>query len=189
MLHVSGLLLTGDTLDVFVCHLPSRSGGAKESESYRLYAAHILRMEVDSIMSIRSLPQVIIMGDFNDYPTNQSILKILKAEAPPVKTNDLALKLYHLLARKAKSKDFGSYKYRGEWGLLDHLIVSGTLLNQSNHFFTSEEKANVCLLPFLLKDDEKYGDKEPFRTYKGMKYQGGISDHLPIYTDFELILH
>ena len=46
-----------------------------------------------------------------------------------------------------------------------------------------------ALLPFLLKDDEKYGDKEPFRTYKGMKYQGGISDHLPIYTDFELILH
>ena len=204
LLHVSGLLLTGDTLDVFVCHLPSRSGGAKESESYRLYAAHILRMEVDSIMSIRSLPQVIIMGDFNDYPTNQSIQKILEAEAPPVTTNNLAsttgstnfstvapssLKLYHLLARKAKSKDFGSYKYRGEWGLLDHLIVSGTLLNQSNHFFTSEEKANVCLLPFFTKDDEKYGDKEPFRTYKGMKYQGGISDHLPIYTDFELILH
>ena len=161
-------------------------------------------MEVDSIMNIRSLPQVIIMGDFNDYPTNQSIQKILEAEAPPVMPNDLAsttgstnfstvapssLRLYHLLARKAKSKDFGSYKYRGEWGLLDHLIVSGTLLNQSNHFFTSEEKANVCLLPFLLKDDEKYGDKEPFRTYKGMKYQGGISDHLPIYTDFELILH
>lgn len=72
---------------------------------------------------------------------------------------------------------------------LDHLIVSGALLNQSSHFFTSEEKANVCLLPFLLKDDEKYGDKEPFRTYKGMKYQGGISDHLPIYTDFELILY
>lgn len=35
----------------------------------------------------------------------------------------------------------------------------------------------------------KYGDKEPFRTYKGMKYQGGISDHLPIYTDFELIVY
>ena len=204
LLHVSGLLLAGDTLDVFVCHFPSRSGGAKESEPYRLYVAHILRTEVDSIMNIRSHPQAIIMGDFNDYPTNQSILKILKAEAPPVKTNDLAsttdsanastvtpssLKLYHLLARKAKSKNFGSYKFRGEWGLLDHLIVSGTLLNQSNHFFTSEEKANVCLLPFLLKDDEKYGDKEPFRTYKGMKYQGGISDHLPISTDFELIVY
>ena len=37
--------------------------------------------------------------------------------------------------------------------------------------------------------DKKYGDKEPFRTYKGMKYQGGISDHLPIYVDFNLILY
>ena len=202
LLHVSGLLLTGDTLDVFVCHLPSRSGGAKESEPYRLYAAQILRTEVDHILNIRSHPQVIIMGDFNDYPTNQSIQKVLEAEAPPITTQDPAstlnstnrstivpssLKLYHLLARKAKSKSFGSYKYRGEWGLLDHLIVSGTLLNQSSHFFTSEERANVCLLPFLVKDDEKYGDKEPFRTYKGMKYQGGISDHLPVYADFELI--
>ena len=73
--------------------------------------------------------------------------------------------------------------------MLDHLIGSGALLNQSGKFFTSEEKANVCLLHFLLIEDKKYGGREPFRTYKGMKYQGGISDHLPIYTDFELILY
>lgn len=187
LLHVSGLLLTEDTLDVFVCHLPSRSGGAKESEPYRLHAAQILRTEADSILHKRLHPQVIIMGDFNDYPTNKSIRKVLEAEAPSPALSPL--KLYHLLARKAKSKDFGSYKYQGEWGLLDHLIVSGILLNRSGEFFTSEEKANVCLLPFLLIEDKKYGDKEPFRTYKGMRYQGGVSDHLPIYTDFELILH
>lgn len=189
LLHVSGLLLTGDTLDVMVCHLPSRSGGAKESEPYRLFVAAKLRAEADSILNARRHPQLIIMGDFNDYPTNKSIREVLGAKAPPAtsESQDISpLKLYHLLARKAKSKDFGSYKYQGEWGLLDHLIVSGSLLNQSGCFFTNEEKANVCLLPFLLKEDEKYGDKEPFRTYKGMKYQGGISDHLPIYTDFEL---
>ena len=187
LLHVSGLLLTGDTLDVFVCHLPSRSGGVRESEPYRLHAAQILRTEADSILHKRLHPQVIIMGDFNDYPTNKSIREVLEAEVPSSTLSPL--KLYHLLARKAKSKDFGSYKYRGEWELLDHLIVSGTLLNRSGEFFTSEEKANVCLLPFLLIEDKKYGDKEPFRTYKGMKYQGGVSDHLPIYTDFELILY
>ena len=86
------------------------------------------------------------MGDFNDYPTNKSIRKVLEAEAPSPALSPL--KFYHLLARKAKSKDFGSYNYQGEWGLLDHLIVSGTLLNRSGEFFTSEEKANVCLLPF-----------------------------------------
>lgn len=189
LLHVSGLLLTGDTLDVMVCHLPSRSGGAKESEPYRLFVAGKLHAEADSILNARRHPQLIIMGDFNDYPTNKSIREVLGAKAPPAvsESQDISpSKLYHLLARKAKSKDFGSYKYQGEWGLLDHLIVSGSLLNRSSCFFTNEEKANVYLLPFLLKEDEKYGDKEPFRTYKGMKYQGGISDHLPIYTDFEL---
>ena len=188
LLHVSGLLLTGDTLDVFVCHLPSRSGGAKESEPYRLHAARILSTEADSILNIRLHPQIIIMGDFNDYPTNKSIQKILEAESPPP-TAPSPLKLYHLLARKAQSKNFGSYKYRGEWGLLDHLIVSGSLLNSANSFSTSENKATVSNLPFLLTEDKKYGDKEPFRTYKGMKYQGGISDHLPIYVDFNLILY
>ena len=219
LLHVNGLLLTGDTLDVFVCHLPSRSGGAKESEPYRLHAAQILRTKVDSVLHTRLHPQVIknlvdvvlmkdtskriiVMGDFNDYPNNKSIRKILEAEAPPIRSDSLdiaihpatspsslsPLKLYHLLARKATSRHFGSYKYHGEWGLLDHLIVSGNLLDASSKFFTGEDKANVARLPFLLTEDKKYGDDEPFRTYKGMKYQGGFSDHLPIYTDFELVL-
>lgn len=187
LLHVSGLLLTGDTLDIFVCHLPSRSGGAKESEPYRLHTARILHKETDSLLHIRRHPQLIIMGDFNDYPSNKSIREILEAGIPPT-TAASPHKLYHLLARKAISRNFGSYKYHGEWGLLDHLIVSGTLLDSSSAFYTDESKANVFQSSFLLTQDLKYGGKEPFRMYKGMKYQGGISDHLPIYTDFELIL-
>lgn len=184
LLHISGLLLTGDTLDVFVCHMPSRSGGAKASEPYRLHAARQIRLQADSILKIRLHPQLIIMGDFNDYPANKVFTEVLHAFPP---TGELSShRLYHLLARKAKDKHFGSYKYKGAWGLLDHLIVSGSLLNNASDFYTDEDKAHVARLPFLLKEDEKYGDDEPFRTYKGMQYQGGISDHLPIYTDFIL---
>lgn len=188
ILHVCGRILTGDTLDVFVCHLPSRSGGASVSEPYRLHAAQRLRTEIDSTMSRRFHPQVIVMGDFNDYPSNKSIQKVLGAKVPSKTSPNYPLKLYHLLASKAKSSQFGSYKYQGEWGLLDHLMVSGTLLDTSSTFFTSEDKAHVARLPFMLKEDEKYGNDEPFRTYKGMVYAGGISDHLPVYTDFTLIL-
>lgn len=186
ILHVCGLLSTGDSLDIFVVHLPSRSGGARESEPYRLSVAKKIRLETDSILTSRHHPQLIIMGDFNDYPENKSIAEVLSATAPP--PHPEALKLYHLLAEKAKAgkHKFGSYKYQGEWGLLDHMIVSGTLLNVSAPFFTSIEKAGVSRLPFLLSDDEKYGGKQPFRTYYGMRYLGGYSDHLPIYTDFEL---
>lgn len=184
ILHVCGRLSTGDSLDVLVVHLPSRSGGAKASESYRLHVAKIIRTTADSLLSVRSYPQLILMGDFNDYPNNKSITEALGALPPPA--HPAPLKLYHLLARQAQNnkRTFGSYKYQGEWGLLDHLIVSGTLLNTSSAFYTNEKKASVARLPFLLSDDDKYGGQQPFRTYSGMKYLGGYSDHLPVYTDF-----
>lgn len=187
ILHVSGLLLTGDTLDVFICHFPSRSGGAKKSEPYRLFTAKQLRTQVDSLLSIRLHPQLILLGDFNDYPPNRSIAEVLNAGAPPAYPSPK--QLYHLLARKASQRNFGSYKYQGEWGLLDHIIVSGTLLNPSTHFYTDEGKANVARLPFLLIEDDKYGDTQPYRTYNGIKYQGGYSDHLPVYADFLMTLN
>ena len=68
ILHVWGKIQTGDTLDVFVCHFPSRYGGEKESEQDRLDAARTLRENCDSIYRIRKFPYLIIMGDFNDTP-------------------------------------------------------------------------------------------------------------------------
>ena len=101
ILHVSGQLLNSDTLDVFVVHFPSRSGGAKASEPYRLAAAQRLKDTTDSLLRIRTHPQIIIMGDFNDYPDNKSIRKILKAGIPPTETDSLDSRmLYHHLARK-----------------------------------------------------------------------------------------
>ena len=130
ILHVSGIILNGDTLDVFVCHFPSRAQGAKRTEPYRLSAARQLKSVTDSLMSCRQHPQIIIMGDFNDSPTDKSICNILKADMPPSFSGNDTIhphRLYHLLARRAKTqKHFGSYKYQGVWGLLDHIIVSGT---------------------------------------------------------------
>ncbi|MCD8182641.1 MAG: endonuclease/exonuclease/phosphatase family protein [Bacteroides sp.] len=195
ILHVSGMLLNKDTLDVFVAHFPSRSGGAKESEPYRLLAARRLKDAADSLSRVRRRPQIVILGDFNDYPDNKSVRKVLKAEAPPLiaatPQSDTIYHpdaLYHLLARKcATRKHYGSYKYQGEWGLLDHIIVSGNLLRKDAPLSTSENKADVYCPAFLLTDDKKYGGQQPFRTYYGMKYQGGYSDHLPVWAEFSLI--
>ncbi|WP_303207245.1 endonuclease/exonuclease/phosphatase family protein [Bacteroides oleiciplenus] len=189
ILHVSGLLLNKDTLDVFVTHFPSRSGGAKESEPYRLLAARQLKIAADSVYIHRHHPQILIMGDFNDYLDNESVEEVMAAKAPPQDKNNLQPQgLYHLLARKAATrKNFGSYKYQGEWGLLDHIIVSGTLLQPTSHLYTNDNKADVFSLPFLLTEDKKYGGKQPFRTFYGMKYQAGYSDHLPVWAEFRLI--
>lgn len=185
ILHVNGLLPTLDTLDIFLCHFPSRSGGAKASEPYRLFIAQKLRNEAAQVINKRLHPKVIIMGDFNDYPTNRSVREILKVLPPSQQPN--SSELYHLLARKVNHRNYGSYKYKGEWGLLDHLIVSGDLLKKDSPFYCKENEADVAFIPFLLEEDNKYGGKQPFRTYLGMKYQGGISDHLPVFVDFKVI--
>ena len=39
ILHATGRLQSGDTLDIFVVHFPSRRGGAKVTEKYRCRAA------------------------------------------------------------------------------------------------------------------------------------------------------
>ncbi|MCR4766032.1 MAG: endonuclease [Bacteroidaceae bacterium] len=192
ILHVTGELPNHSLLDVLVCHLPSRSGGEKESEPYRLLAAGVLRQAVDSIMEVRNKAQVVIMGDFNDYYNNRSVAEVLGAKPVTTLKTDKQ-QLYHLLAAKeAAMKDYGSYRYRGEWDSLDHIIVNGRLLRQKGafHIQPSDDafwvKADVFIADFLLEDDDRYGGKMPFRTYSGMKYKGGYSDHLPIYADFIL---
>lgn len=102
ILHVSGLLLNRDTLDVLVAHFPSRSGGARESEPYRLLAARKVKHAIDSLYTIRRHPQIVLLGDFNDYPENKSVKEVLEAAAPSTLQDSLRpQKLYHLLAGKA----------------------------------------------------------------------------------------
>lgn len=181
ILFVKGILPTEDTLYVFVCHFPSRLGGELESEERRLYVASVLRSKVDSIFSVNAAPNMLIMGDFNDYPTNNSMLKVLMAHPPEKEISEQ--KLYNLMFPLHLSGK-GSHKHEGEWGALDQIIVSGNLLNPLNKIFALPEDARVFDADFLLENDEKFLGKQPFRTYKGMKYQGGFADHLPVYVDF-----
>lgn len=180
MLHVVGKVASGDTLDVFVCHMPSRSGGQAQSEPYRLFTCALLKHKVDSTLSLRMHPNAVIMGDFNDYPTDKSISQALGAEAPSIDIQPRSL--YNLM----NGREGGSYRYRGEWGWLDNLIVSGYLLQGNRRLHTSYTQARVLNHPFLLEEDTKYKGVTPFRTYVGMKYHGGYSDHLPVCVDLTI---
>ena len=178
ILHVTGLVTTTDTLDLFIVHAPSRSGGEIASLPYRLHCIGALMKGIEQLRQVRKEPKIIIMGDFNDFPESPSIRDVMNALPPDANIkND---KLYHLLARQSKLNHTGTYKYQGEWNLLDHFMVSGTLLNTQKAIYTSEQMAKILHLPFLLAEDKAYGGIRPFRTYYGMKYENGFSDHLPI---------
>ena len=181
ILLASGIVATGDTLHIFVCHFPSRLGGELESEDRRIRVASTLRGKVDSLFNISASANIVIMGDFNDYPDNKSITQVLKAEQP--KDNPEVGNLYNL-AYPLHLQGKGSHKYDGEWGMLDQFIVSGNLLNTSNQFYTTSADMHIFDADFLLENDATHLGKKPFRTYIGMKYNNGFSDHLPIYADF-----
>lgn len=171
ILHVVGEVLSGDTLDLFVCHMPSRSTGKLKSEPYRLLTASILKQAADSVMRLRRHPYVLVMGDFNDYPRDKS-LKRLCSDG----------RLLNLMEGR---KD-GTYSYRGEWGILDHFLVSATLLKKRSSLRTSHRQVTILRHDFLLKASARKQIVAPFRTYNGLKYRGGYSDHLPIALDISL---
>ena len=71
------------------------------------------------------------------------------------------------------SRAKGTYKHRGRWGSLDHILVSSSLRQRL-------VDCHVHDAPFLTEEDEKYGGIQPRRTYVGHRYHAGYSDHLPL---------
>jgi len=180
ILYACGKIPNGDTLHIFVNHFPSRLGGELESEDRREIVAKFLRNAVDSIFEICKNAAVIIMGDFNDYPDNKSITKILKTNPLPDNFNEIdPQKLYNLAYKIHTDGKIGSYRHDNEWGMLDQIIVSGALLDNSLKTRVLCNTFQVFAPSWLLEEDKTFGMR-PFRTYIGMKFNGGFSDHLPI---------
>jgi len=184
ILYACGTLPNGDTIHVFVNHFPSRLGGELESEPKRFTVASILRAHVDSILAIDSTALLLIMGDFNDYPDNRSIRNVLAAEP----LNQMPLmpnQLYNLTYALHERGDIGSYKHDGQWGMLDQFIVSGSWLTAQKRSEIHSESVTVFAPEWLLEEAKLLG-QQPARTYVGMRFNGGYSDHLPIFLDITL---
>ena len=162
ILYVSGRVITGDTLHVFVVHAPSRRGGERESRPYRLQVASQLAEAVDSIYALQSGAKIIVAGDFNDYHDSPALEYLYQ---------------HHLINISAGARGShgakATYRWHGEWRSLDQILLSESMQHPEN-------ACRIGDLSFLLEDDEKYGGKKPYRTYLGPRYLGGYSDHLPL---------
>lgn len=184
ILFVQFIVGKSDILYVFVNHWPSRRGGDMETAHLRIRAATILRQKADSLYRINVNPKIVIMGDFNDEPANISILTYLKAaeeqSIPAYKG------LYNLSAGLKKTSRMGTYNFRGQWQMLDQIIVSTGLLSNQNGLYTRMSDIHIFSPGFLLQADKRNLGQKPFPTYSGPKYLGGFSDHLPVYLDLFL---
>lgn len=168
ILYVKGETLFG-ILHTFVVHTPSRRGGERATRNYRLQALRRLVSSIDSIRSCEENPRLLVMGDFNAYTGDASINYLTSQGMTDVTCQNFI----------TKNPDVrGTYRYRGEWGSLDHVFVSEAMLR---HFLSSAIAAH----PELLEDDETYGGVKPRRYFKGPVAVGGYSDHLPLVVEFQ----
>lgn len=169
-------VLDNEEIYLIVNHWPSRSGGASRSKPYRIAAARLNKMILDSIFNINPEARLITMGDFNDDPTDRSVKSILNAKNDTISLT--SKDLYNPMEQLFK-KGLGSLAYRDQWSLFDQILLSGNFL-KSDWGWYSFWKARVFRPPYLITRTGRFKGY-PFRTYAGGNYKGGYSDHFPVY--------
>lgn len=181
ILYVYGTLNNGTTLHIIQVHFPSRREGAVLSEPNRVAAAQIVRHSIDSIFAADPAAGIIIMGDFNDNPSDYVPTHTLEA-LPYTSSYYTDNRMYNLChnGKPYEDRKKGSYFHDGRWDLLDQIIVSGSLLNNSLQVLI-HPKAHIYSPEWLTKWNEHTHQKVPKRTYAGPHYMGGVSDHFPVY--------
>ena len=183
ILYVKGRL-DDDTIHLFINHWPSRYGGYMETKPKREFVAGLVRHKVDSLFNENPENKIIIMGDLNDGPTDESVSGVLKALPETV---DSCCRLINLMAQYDADKSIGTLKYHENWDVFDQVIVSSSLLKDSTGLHIEKEKALIFKPDYLLEKDDRFMGEKPFRTFNGFDYNGGFSDHLPVYVDLIII--
>lgn len=191
LLHALGRLPSGDSLHIFVCHLPSRRGGARHSQAYRDHAASILAARCQPLLQQAAEGtrcHILILGDFNGTPDEAPTRRILGASPYPSDGTAEASpeKLYYLQPRQGEGEPPGSYCYQGIWSYLDQILASASLLGQGEQGLQYvPHSSRVIFFPWLGEESKARSDfPRPRRSYLGTYYHGGYSDHYPVLAGF-----
>ena len=166
--------LHGKPLYIFLNHWPSRRGGEEESRPKRMASAKVARFSVDSILKKNKNAAIVLMGDFNDEPSDVSIAETLSASSDPKKGE-----LYNTMAPLKAAGD-GSYSYKEHWDMIDQLIISRGLVTGKSKLEWVKNSTSVYRPVFMHDKSSKHAGA-PYRTYAGPKFIGGYSDHFPVF--------
>ncbi|MFN5184049.1 MAG: endonuclease/exonuclease/phosphatase family protein [Bacteroidota bacterium] len=173
-LLVTGKLL-GQRIHFIICHWPSRRGGMEGSASKRMTAANVGRKIIDSILIAEPNANIVLMGDLNDDPDQESITIGLHASSDSLNTDSKQLynAMQHLF-----STGRGTLSYKEKWNLFDQMILSKPLITGSGNL---KYRSSEIFDKEIIREKEGKYKGTPFRTYAGNKYLGGYSDHFPVY--------
>ncbi|TBN03274.1 endonuclease [Hyunsoonleella flava] len=162
-----GGILDGENVYFIVNHWSSRREGQKETEYKRLAASEKVSEIISTITQEDKDSKIMILGDFNDNPQNESLKRLVEDHSifNPFET--------------LRSFSRGTVKHKRQWFLFDQILISTNFFKSSKDEFEFF-KANIFDEEFLKLFRGPFKGS-PFRTYVGKKYKGGYSDHFPVY--------
>tara|TARA_Y100000996_G_scaffold90351_1_gene63515 strand:- start:572 stop:1615 length:1044 start_codon:yes stop_codon:yes gene_type:complete len=170
--------LDKEPINFIINHWPSRGGG-KPSIGQRFKAGELNRKIIDSILNLNPKSRIITMGDFNDDPGDPSVKVALKTKS---KKNETKInEMYNPMEFLHEEKYYWTYLYKGKGNMLDQLIVSGSLLEETSKLRFL--KAGIFNKKWLLngRDKGKWAGYPTPNVIYGKFDPDGYSDHLPIF--------
>lgn len=181
ILHVYGRLNDEREIHIYVNHWVSRQADLRDTEPRRMYCAVALRRNIDLLLSRDSRARIIIMGDFNDEPTNKSLMNVLQATNK--RKNVSAGEFFNLMYDKHNLTNSGTCLEKNMMKMFDQIIVSRNLLTAVESYRCSYDSGEVFKKDWMM-DAGKQGIDVPGGTYEGNEYKGGPGDHFPVYVTF-----
>lgn len=176
-LLVSGYL-DGELIHLIVNHWPSRRGGEEKSSHKREKAAYLTTQIIAKVRETDPDAKIIIMGDLNDDPTNDSLKKVLKTKSKKadVQEGDIYNPTEDMFRRGQNT-----LVYRDNINLFDQILFTSPLLEMKKDYSTYKMyKVNIFNPQYLTTQNGKYKGY-PHRSFAGNNFINGYSDHYPVY--------
>ena len=180
ILMVRGLL-GGEMFAFFVAHLPSRIGG--KGGDLRSRGGEIMYRESMALMAQYPDIKIVAMGDMNDNPSDESMVKYMRAKERISEVRDDDFFSPFLSMLKA---GYGSLAYQGEWNIYDIIVVNSNLVRPRKGtlgiipIVKDRFYGRIFHKPFMTQQEGQYKGT-PFRTSSGGAFINGYSDHSPTY--------
>jgi endonuclease/exonuclease/phosphatase family metal-dependent hydrolase len=192
-----GEAVDAPSLFLFNNHWKSKNGGAAETEVYRRRAAALLAVRLQEIGAADPAAEILVVGDLNesideyDRQERRYATALMPAAAPAaagglrvtgsVPPAREPMELFSpWLVHDAGAAPPGSYRYRGAWETIDHLLLGPGLFDERGLSYAGG--AGFAVIHDGLLD----AGGSPQAFYRGPP-TGGHSDHLPL--RLELTLH
>jgi Endonuclease/Exonuclease/phosphatase family len=175
-------LVKDDTIHLFLNHWPSRRRGVMAEEKVRRSISSVLKNTIDSLyLTSGHAAKIIIAGDFNCTPDDPEIRNLCLRTKGDQKDQFLV----NLSSDRAEMGE-GTFKYMGKWEMIDQVLASRGILDPVKGIYTGKEFFRIFRPDFIMQKDASYPGYRPFPTYRGFRYQGGFSDHLPVILDLKI---